>query len=126
MKVSFESKGDFEKLSAWLDGVANKDVSPALLQIAKEGQLSLSSNTPKDTGETAAGWTAEITTKGQESEVAWKNVAHPGLTVNLAKLIDQGHGTGTGGYVPPKPYIVSSMDSVWKTAGDKIVKELIE
>lgn len=126
MQVTFESRGDFEKLKAWLDSVSKNSPDLALDQIAREGQRSLSSNTPRDTGKTAGGWTYKITSRKGKSEISWMNKANPGLTVNLAKLIDQGHGTGTGGYVRPQPYIERSMDSIWQTAGDKIAKELIK
>lgn len=124
MKVTFESKGDFDKTRAWLSRVANRTPIQPLRQIAREGEQALASNTPRDTGATASGWTSEITSSGSVSEVSWMNQAHPGASVNVAKIIDQGHGTGTGGYVPPRPYIKKSMESVWKSAGDRIAKEL--
>ena len=126
MNITFQGKGDFNNAEAWLKDISNRKPSMALKKIASEGERSLSSNTPRDTGETAAGWKSEITTKGHVTEVAWVNRAHPGLSVNIAKLIDQGHGTRNGGYVPPKPYIKRSMDSVWKSASDEIAKELVE
>jgi len=124
MNIRFESKGNFEKVTAWLEKASRVDASNALKAIAIEGERALAANTPKDTGETASGWTSEITGRGATAEIVWKNRAHPELNVNLAKLIDQGHGTGTGGYVPPRPFIKRSMDKVWKNAGDTIVKEL--
>lgn len=122
----FESRGSFDNLDKWLKKVSNADASVALSQIAREGEQSLASKTPKATGETSTGWKGVVTTKGGNSEVAWNNNAHSDLRVNLALLIELGHGTGTGGYVPPKPYIKGAMDSVWKTAGDKIAKELVK
>lgn len=122
----FESRGNFDNMSKWLDKVSNANANAALGQIALEGGRSLASATPKATGETASGWKAEVTAKGDISEVAWTNGAHSESTANVAVIIDQGHGTGTGGYVPPRPYIKGAMDSVWKTAGDKIAKELVK
>lgn len=126
MNITFQGKGDFNKAEAWLNDIVNRQPTQALKKIASEGEKNLSNNTPKDTGQTAAGWKSQITTKGHVTEVAWTNRAHPNLSVNIAKLIDQGHGTGTGGYVAPKPYIKRSMDSVWKSASEDIAKELIE
>ncbi len=126
MKISFDSKGDFDGILSWLKNVTNRDPSMALNSIASQGERSLAANTPRDTGETASGWTSEIITKGNVTEIAWKNTAHPELNVNLAKLIELGHGTGTGGYVLPKPYINRAMDPVFKNVGDKVVKELIK
>lgn len=125
MKISFDSKGDFNVIRSWLDKVTKRNPSKTLGRIASQGTTNLKNNTPRDTGETASSWVTEITTKGNISEIAWKNTAHPDAEVNVAKLIELGHGTGNGGYVPPKPYIKKSMDPVFKDVGDRVVKELI-
>lgn len=124
MKLVIESKGDFKKVNAWLSGVLNRSPVPELRQIASEGERKLASNTPKDTGETASGWVSQITTYRNNNVIEWMNVAHPEMLVNIARIIDLGHGTGTGGYVPPRPYIHKSMSSVWNNSGDKLSKEL--
>ena len=38
-------------------------------------------------------------------------------------LIHYGHGTGTGGYVPPRPYIDSAINSVYKKTIDKVLED---
>lgn len=126
MQITFASKGNFEATQAWLKKITGAKPSTVLNSIANEGKQSLSSNTPKDTGETAAGWKTKIIQNGDNYEVNWYNDAHPETDVNLAVLIDQGHGTRNGGYVSPRPYIKKSMDGVFNTAGDKIAKELIK
>lgn len=125
MKISFESKGDFDVVRSWLKRVTENKPTTALNQIAREGERSLANNTPRDTGETAAGWKAEVVTKGNVTEISWKNTAHPEASVNVAKLIETGHGTGTGGYVAPKPYIKQAMAPVWGKT-DNVVRELIK
>lgn len=125
MKISFNSKGDFGNVHSWLKDVNKRNPSSVINKIADQGTRSLEDNTPKNTGETALGWVSEVTTRGGISEVAWKNKAHPESQVNVAKLIELGHGTATGGYVPPKPYIKNSMAPVWKDI-DKALKELIK
>lgn len=126
MQVTFQSKGDFSNAEAWLKDISTRTPTMALNEIASEGQRSLSNNTPKDTGKTASGWEAVVETKDGITEVSWVNRAHPNLHVNIAKLIEQGHGTGTGGYVPPRPYIKQSMERIWQTAADRIAKELVK
>lgn len=126
MKIMFETKGDFNQLNKWLKKVSTSTPDAALRDIAGEGTRSLAANTPRDTGATAAGWKADVKKARGGSEIAWSNSAHPGTSINIATAIDQGHGTGTGGYVPPNPYIKKSMDKVFSTAGDKIAKELIK
>ena len=126
MQVTFQGKGDFNNAEAWLKDISTRTPTMALDQIASEGKRNLSNNTPKDTGKTASGWEAVVETKDNVTEVSWRNVAHPDLRVNIAKLIEQGHGTRNGGYVPPRPYIKQSMEDVWKTAADRIAKEMVK
>jgi hypothetical protein len=126
MNISFESKGDFNNTRRWLKRIADDNPTVVMNQIANEGVKSLAANTPRDTGATASGWEAEVTKTGNVTEIAWKNRAHPETKVNIAKLIELGHGTGTGGYVPPKPYIKNAMKPVWQSADDKVTKELIK
>lgn len=126
MEISFESKGGFENVERWLDKVSKTDMSSPLNQIAGQGTRSLSTHTPiGDTGETANSWKGTITKSGDVTEIAWTNNAHPEARVNVAKLIDLGHGTGTGGYVPPRPYIKEAMAPVWDNV-DGVIKELIK
>ncbi len=124
MKISIESKGDFNAITDWL----KEDRNPSVIAntIGSEGSRSLAAKTPKDTGETASSWKHKVTNKGDVTEVAWYNTAHPGAGVNVAKLIDIGHGTGTGGYIPPRPYIEEAMKPIWSNVDNKIVKELIK
>lgn len=126
MKVSFDSKGGFDNALNFLKGATNRNANTILNSIANEGVKNLKMNTPKDTGKTANGWTSEINVSKGRTEIVWKNNAHPELEVNLAKLIELGHGTKNGGYVSPRPYIKRSMDSVFRTAGDKLAGELFK
>jgi hypothetical protein len=127
MEIVFDSKGGFTNMEKWLEEVSRRSPNPVLNKIAIEGEESLAANTPIDTGGTASGWKAKITTNNQGiSEVAWFNDAHPEANVNVAVIIDQGHGTGTGGFVLPQPYIKRSMDKVFSTAGNKIEEELFK
>lgn len=124
MKVKFESKGGFNNTLRWLDKASNIQ-SNMVRNVGDYGETMLRNGTPQDTGETASGWKHDITVNGNSLEISWKNTAHPESEVNVAKLIELGHGTGTGGYVPPRPYIKESMAPVWQKL-DKDIKELMK
>lgn len=124
MKTSLSSNGDFKNTIRWLNKATETKPTEIMNEIGRDGVNSLSSNTPKDTGETAASWGYRITGEGQMTEIEWFNSAHPEALVNVAKLIELGHGTENGGFVQPRPYIHISMNSVFKEAGDKIEKEV--
>ncbi|MCU7525656.1 MAG: HK97 gp10 family phage protein [Ignavibacteria bacterium] len=125
MNISFKVDGDFSNTEAWLRKMSNLRPPSTLEKIANDGVEKLSSATPIDTGETASGWKSEITTNGNITEVVWKNTAHPESPVNVAKLIELGHGTKNGGYVQPHPYIKEAMKPVWESV-EKVTKELIK
>lgn len=126
MKVTFDMQGNFNNTLNWLKKVGTHDISSIVDNIAHQGTIALASATPKDTGETALGWKAVVKTSGGKTEIAWINNAHPEAGVNLAKLIHLGHGTRTGGYVSPRPYINKAIDPILTTAGDKIAKEVFK
>lgn len=126
MRVSFDSTGDFEKAEKWLRDISNRRPDKALDSIGKSGVTNLSNATPVDTGATASGWEYDITSTATGYEVNWTNTAHPGEDVNIAKLIELGYSTGTGGYVPPRPYIKQAMKPIFKSAVDAAAKEMIK
>lgn len=125
MKLTITSKGEFNAVRGWIAGVINRSPNEAMRQVGVAGDSALASNTPKDTGETAAGWTHDITVYRGKTDLSWMNLSHPHLSINLAKAIELGHGTGTGGYVPPNPYIENSMHGVFNMT-DGLVKELLK
>ena len=122
MKISLSSKGDFKDTIGWLNKATETKPTEIMNEIGRDGVNSLSSHTPKDTGETASSWGYRVTSKRKMTEIEWFNSAHPELAVNMAKLIELGHGTKSGGFVQPRPYIHLAMDSVFKEAGNKIEK----
>lgn len=118
-----ETVGSFDNTIKKLEKLASKDFTPTLSKIGDLGVRNLSANTPVgETGETAAGWKKVV----KDKEVFWANNAHPQEYVNIAKIIQLGHFTGTGGYVPPTDYMTPSMDVTFMQASALIKKELID
>ena len=127
MRITFESVGDFEETTKWLKEASRKSPIESARDIAAKGVEALSRATPVgETGETASGWISEITSDQSGTDVSFLNIAHPEASVNVAKIIETGHATGNGGYVPPRPYIRQAMDSVFEEGVNKVVKEMIE
>jgi hypothetical protein len=124
VRIRIESKGGFDNTLKWLEKTST--IKPeSIKQLAQYGTTSLGNATPEDTGETASGWEHEIIVNKNSLEIAWRNVAHPESEVNVATLIESGHGTRTGGYVQPRPYIKKAMDPVWKRL-ENDVRELMK
>ena len=110
--------GDFGHLEKFLTRprTTNMDVlGKAIVKALKDA-------TPKDSGETAESWGYRLihTSRGVDLEIY---NSHLNNGVNVAMLIHYGHGTGTGGYVPPRPYIDKAINSVYKKTIEKILED---
>lgn len=125
MRIETTSSGSFQNTTNWLSQSMNKSPETALNNIGNEGVAKLKNATPRgETGQTASGWDFRVKRLSTGAEVAFINTAHPESAVNVAKLIQFGHGTGTGGYVPPRDYINPALKDTFNSAGDRIAKEM--
>lgn len=127
MRIAIDSVGEFKDTVKWLSESSRRTPMNTLKAIASEGVAALSASTPVgETGETSRGWVSNITTTSNGSEVWFTNLAHPMAAVNVAIILEYGHGTANGGYVPARPYIRQAMRSVFNTAGDRLLEEMIK
>ena len=117
MRVVFEHKGDFNKTKRFFDRMRRQEMYRELSRFAAEGQAALEASTPKRTGKTASSWTYEVKIRSGSAEIIWKNTNVNG-DVNIALILQTGHGTGTGGYVQGIDYI----NPVMKPLFDRIEK----
>ncbi len=79
----------------------------------------LASATPRDSGETASSWAYRIEkTRGRYS-IVWYNT-HIESGVNIAVILQYGHGTRNGGWVEGRDYINPAMQPIF----DEMTAEL--
>lgn len=90
----------------------------SLDKYARAGVAALASNTPVDSGVTAAAWGYEITSSKGSFTITWTNSNIVGGTP-VAVMLQYGHGTGTGGYVPGRDYINPALKPIF----DQITNE---
>ena len=124
MKIT--ESGDFKDLDSYLKRVIKKSSDKQqAVELATSIVDRLRQDTPKRSGLTADSWDFKISSssKGIVIEILNNNNNGP---INIAKIIHFGHGTGTGGYVPPQPYIVSSIDTVYNKKINSILTDLIK
>ena len=119
--ISFRQKGDFAKLSSYLERVKEAARLGILDKYGKEGVAALSSATPKDTGETAASWYYTIEPKKGSASIVFNN-SNINDGVPIAIILQFGHGTGTGGWVEGRDYINPAIQPVF----DKIAESAWE
>ena len=125
MDIKFETTGNFDNLTSWLNKAgSNQQASSVLNDIGKAGVRALSNKTPVNTGETASSWEYDVTLGKNEPEVSWYNTGHPSVSGNLAVMLHTGYVTGTGGYVPPRPYITSAMEPIYSEASNRLMEAI--
>lgn len=98
MAVTFDF--DFSDLASRLNKDRGRGTKAALNSAGKRAVDSVASATPVNTGLTARSW--RYTVDGDSVTVVNDNVQNG---VNVAVLLDSGHATGTGGFVPGQHYI---------------------
>lgn len=116
--IKFRQKGDFSKLTRYLERVKEAVRLGALDKYGREGVAALSSATPVDSGLTASSWFYEIEHGNGTAKINFCN-SHFNKGVPIAIILQYGHGTGTGGWVEGRDYINPAMRPVF----DKIAND---
>lgn len=118
--IEFRNKGNFNRTFAFLK--RNRKIS--FSQLEKYGEMgveALRKATPEDTGLTANSWYYEITESDGRLAIQWLN-RNVNNHVNIAIILQYGHGTGTGGWVEGRDYINPAITPIF----DKIAKGVWE
>ena len=118
--ITIEAKGGFPNIEGYLGRMKRADFAASLRKYGAQGVAALAAATPVDSGATAAGWSYKINGHGNRFSIVWTNSNHNN-GVPIALLIQYGHGTGTGGYVPPRDYINPAIRPIF----DQILAELM-
>lgn len=121
--ISFQSKGDFKNLEKMLRQSMGRSYRHVLEQYAQQGVEALSRATPKDTGKTAASWSYEIVEGDGVLSIHWTN-SNINKGVNIALILQHGHGTGTGGYVQGIDYINPALKPIFDAMADAAWREV--
>lgn len=109
--IEFRNKGNFDKTFAFLK--RNRKIQIVNLEkYGEEGVEALRAATPIDTGLTADSWYYEITESDGRLAIQWLN-RNVNKHVNIAVILQYGHGTGTGGWVEGVDYINPALRPVF-------------
>ena len=116
--IKFRHKGDFSKFTRYLERTKESVRLGDLDRYGREGVAALASATPVDTGLTASSWYYKIEhTKGSAKISFYNSNIQNG--VQIAIILQYGHGTGTGGWVEGRDYINPAIQPIF----DRIVND---
>lgn len=122
--ISFGHKGNFSRLEKYL--LKSKHFRFKVLdKYAKQGVEALASATPVESGLTATSWYYEILESESGCTIRFNN-SNVNRSVNIAIILQYGHGTGTGGWVEGRDYINPAIQPIFENIAQAAWKEVTE
>lgn len=122
--ISIKVRGDFKKTTNFLNRAKEFQIRSFLEPYGRKGVDLLASATPKDSGKTANAWTYDIVTSDGSVSIVWSN-QNVNKGVNIAVILQYGHGTRNGGYVQGRDYINPAMQPIFDEIAEKAWTEVI-
>lgn len=123
--IKFNSKGDFKKTEKFLKKSLGKNYKGLLKKYAEQGVQALMDATPIRTGKTAVSWYYEIIQNEDGYSIIFNN-SHVEKGVNIAVILQYGHGTRNGGYVEGIDYIYPALEPIFKELANAAWNEVIK
>ena len=115
MRLTVSSIRRKSNLKRSIDKVSDSSkTESAINTIGNKGLSRLISATPKRSGGTASSWDMEVEKTQNGLNLYYSNSKKVSDGTPLVVLIVNGHGTGTGGYVPANDFVSPIIDSISK------------
>lgn len=121
--IKFTHKGDFSKLTHFLEKAKNAVRLGDLDKYGRAGVAALSAATPVDSGETASSWYYDIEHQNGKVSIDFYN-SNTNNGVQIAVILQLGHGTGTGGWVEGRDYINPAIQPIFDEIAYNAWKEV--
>lgn len=121
--IGFRNKGDFSKTQSYFQKVREAAQVQILEKYGNEGVAALASATPVRTGLTATSWYYRIERSGNKIKLIFLN-SNVNNGVQIAVILQMGHGTGTGGWVEGRDYINPAIQPIFDNIVDAAWKEV--
>ena len=121
--ISFRQKGDFSKVTSFLEKAKEVVRIGDLDKYGREGVAALASATPVDTGQTASSWYYEIVNRNGSATITFNN-SNIQNGVPIAIILQYGHGTRNGGWVQGRDYINPAIQPIFDKIADNAWKEV--
>lgn len=123
--IQLTSKGDFTKTIKSLNDMKRVNIVKILERYAREGVTALEKATPVDSGLTAHSWGYNVEQKNDKYIIHWTN-SNINKGVNIAVILQYGHGTRNGGYVAGRDYINPALRPVFDKMANEAWMEVVK
>ena len=121
--ISFRQKGDFSKLTRFLEKAKNVVRIGDLDKYGREGVAALSSATPVDSGLTASSWYYKVEHTNGSAKINFYN-SNIQNGVPIAIILQYGHGTRNGGWVQGRDYINPAIQPIFDKIAENAWREV--
>ena len=121
--ISFRQKGDFSKLTKFLERAKETVHLGDLNKYGRQGVAALASATPIDSGETAESWYYKIENNKESATITFYN-SHVQNGVPIGIILQYGHGTRNGGWVEGRDYINPAIQPIFDQIVDDAWREV--
>ncbi len=122
--IRFNHSGNFKRTEKLLRHATRQSPLEILKVYGQAGVDTLAAATPARSGATAAAWSYEIEQTPSGYSLYWTN-SNENQGVNIALILQYGHGTGTGGYVRGIDYINPAIRPIFDQIANAAWKEVI-
>lgn len=122
--ITLKAKGSFKNTEHFLERMSKGQIFDVLTTYGERGVSALSAATPERTGASAASWYFEVEQKRGIHKIIFSNSNLTSQGVPIVILIQYGHGTGTGGYVPSINFINPVIDPLFDDILNDVWKEV--
>ena len=123
--IRFKHSGDFKQTEKFFVQARKASYLPILEKYGQDGVNALMAATPVRTGKTASSWGYEITENERGPVIHWTN-SNVNDGVNIALILQYGHGTGTGGYVQGIDYINPAIRPIFEKIANDAWREVTQ
>ena len=121
--ITIKHHGSFKRTEGMFKHMSKFEIRNILNKYGDKGVAALAAATPKDTGLTASSWEYQVSKTGTGYSITWNNT-NVNNGVNIALILQLGHGTGTGGYVQGVDYINPALASIFEQLADEAWQEV--
>ena len=121
--ITFSASGSTENTANFLKKMQAQDMYSGLETLAQRGVAALQAATPTASGLTGMSWNYEIEVSKERASITWLNT-HSVNGVNIAVILQYGHGTRTGGYVTGIDYINPAIRPIFDEIANEVWKKV--
>lgn len=122
--ITFKHQGDFSKTEKFFAKITEVVTGHSIFdKYGRRGVEILRDFTPKDTGKTADSWYYKIENTKDGTTISWYN-SHENKGVNIAVILQYGHGTRQGGYVQGIDYINPAIQPLFEQMANEAWEEI--